>query len=84
MNYGTLEMARSQMVDGLPPIAVLDRVCQACMEGKQHVTNLPKEATFRVMEPLELVHSDICGLMPMTYMGVLGGVHNGSNKALMQ
>jgi hypothetical protein len=42
-------------------------VCEACMQGKQHQQPSHKHAT-RATKVLELIHSDLCGLIePMTY-----------------
>ena len=57
------------MVDGLPSIMATQKVCQACMEGKQHKIAFPTEATFQATKPLELVHSNVCKLVPTTSMG---------------
>jgi transposase InsO family protein len=44
-------------------------VCDACMEGKQHRQPSHKPAT-RASEALELIHSDLCGVIsPTTYGG---------------
>ena len=42
--------------------------CEHCLYGKQ--TQSPhKRGSTRKSEPLELVHSDVCGPMPMASMG---------------
>ncbi|CAL2228056.1 unnamed protein product [Prunus armeniaca] len=38
-------------------------VCEGYMLGKQHRDSFPLESTWRATSPLELVHTDICGLM---------------------
>src|SRR5271154_6318789 len=44
-------------------------VCEACLEGKQHRQPSHQPAT-RAKEPLELIHSDLCGpIDPTTYGG---------------
>jgi transposase InsO family protein len=35
--------------------------CEACVMGKAHRAPTPQAAAFRAQEPLELVHSDVCG-----------------------
>jgi len=60
----------AKMVDGMK---IKDRttvgVCEACLEGKQHRQPSHKPAT-RAREPLELIHSDLCGpIEPTTYGG---------------
>ena len=37
--------------------------CIACAQGKQHASPVPRQADTRATEPLQLVHSDICGPM---------------------
>jgi len=43
-------------------------VCDACMEGKQHRQQSHKPAT-RATQPLELIHSDLCGPIDPTSFG---------------
>ena len=40
--------------------------CEACIAGKLHRAAMPRAAERRATEPLELIHSDICGPMPVT------------------
>ena len=49
------------MVRGLPPIDEADRVCEACLAGKQRRASFPHQALNRAETVLELVHADICG-----------------------
>ena len=44
-------------------------VCEACIERKQHQLSFPTERTRRATNPLEIVHSDVCGPMRTTSMG---------------
>ena len=48
------------MVQGLPPIAKLNQVCEGYIYGKMHRHPFPKTA-WRARAPLELMHADICG-----------------------
>jgi hypothetical protein len=41
----------------------LHHVCEACIEGKHQGTSFPKDEATRASKLLELVHSDVCGLM---------------------
>src|SRR3984885_12010336 len=43
-------------------------VCEACLEGKQHRQPSHQPAT-RATEPLELIHSDLCGQIDPTTFG---------------
>ena len=54
-------LACKGMVKGLPKaFPTLERVCTGCMMGKQNRESFPK-SSHRAKEPLELVHSDLCG-----------------------
>ncbi len=71
---GHLNMARLKdldaMVNGMNLKEVpLHHVCEACIEGKHQRTSFPKDETIRVSKLLELVHSDVCGLMKTTSCG---------------
>ena len=60
----------ARMVDGMK---IKSRtsvgVCEACLEGKQHRQPSHQPAT-RATEPLELIHSDLCGpIDPTSYGG---------------
>ena len=35
--------------------------CESCLEGKQHRNPFPRHSNSRAKEPLELVHTDVCG-----------------------
>ncbi|KAF7817945.1 Retrovirus-related Pol polyprotein from transposon TNT 1-94 [Senna tora] len=56
-------MINKQMLKGLPQLEVRDNVvCAGCQYGKAH--QLPyEESNFRAKAPLELVHSDVFGLV---------------------
>lgn len=60
----------AKMVEGMKiKVRTTVGVCEACLEGKQHRQPSHKPAT-RAKEPLELVHSDLCGpIEPTTYGG---------------
>jgi transposase InsO family protein len=58
------------MVDGMNLKEVpLHHVCEACIEGKQQRTSFTKDEATRASKLLELVHSDVCGLMKTTSRG---------------
>jgi hypothetical protein len=60
----------AKMVDGMEiKVRTTVGVCEACLEGKQHRQPSHQPAT-RAKEPLELIHSDLCGpIDPTTYGG---------------
>ena len=57
------------MVLGLPEIQNGEVVCQGCVLGKGHKEPFPKESKWRANEPLELMHSDLCGPMQTASLG---------------
>ena len=44
-------------------------VCKGCLSGKQHREPFPKLATFCSTCKLGLIHSDVCGKMPVESLG---------------
>ena len=43
--------------------------CQACIEGKLHKSQSPATGGKRAKQPLELVHSDVCGKIETSSLG---------------
>ncbi|GKU98369.1 hypothetical protein SLEP1_g11381 [Rubroshorea leprosula] len=73
LNFQSLKLlAQGQMVKGLPSIHNPDQLCEACTLGKHHRMPFAAEHQQRATQPLELVHSDVCG--PMNTMS------NGNNR----
>lgn len=61
VNFGGLKMmVQKKMVHGLPSFNHPDQLCEGCQVGKQSRKPFPKESILRAMEPLQLVHTDIC------------------------
>ncbi|GJV24619.1 retrovirus-related pol polyprotein from transposon TNT 1-94 [Tanacetum coccineum] len=58
---GLKELARKNMVHGLPNLNYDDHFCEDCVLGKQTWTSFPRNANYRAKELLELIHSDLCG-----------------------
>ena len=60
----------ARMVDGMKiKSRTTVGVCEACLEGKQH-RQPSHQASNKGQEPLELIHSDLCGpIDPTTYGG---------------
>ena len=50
-----------QISDITPP----DPICEPCLAGKQHRGPIPKVAQHRATKPLELIHSDLHGPLPV-------------------
>ncbi|CAL2238017.1 unnamed protein product [Prunus armeniaca] len=64
LNERSIKLLENQgMVHGLPHLEQKSVVCDGCMLGKQHRDSFPLESTWRASNPLELVHTDICGPM---------------------
>jgi len=58
------------MVEGLPTVTRVEKVCDGCVLGKQHITPFPKVSSYRAEKCLELVHADLCGhITPKTVGG---------------
>jgi hypothetical protein len=70
LNFGGLkELSIKKMVNGLPSINQPDQLCEGCLVGKQHRESFPKESMSRAKQPLELIHSDICGPIEPASLG---------------
>nr|GEX68420.1 copia-type polyprotein [Tanacetum cinerariifolium] len=56
LNFGDLKLLSSKgMVKGL------DHIDHPCLFGKHARSSFPKESTSRAKEPLQLIHTDLCG-----------------------
>ena len=58
---GMQRMLASEAVRGMPPLRFTGQVCHSCQLGKHARTKMPKQATHRSTNILELVYSDVCG-----------------------
>ncbi|KAI5351900.1 hypothetical protein L3X38_004791 [Prunus dulcis] len=64
LNLRSLKQLREkEMVHGLPHLEDVNGVCAGCQMGKQHRDWFPKEQAWRAKNPLELIHTDLCGPM---------------------
>ena len=73
LNYDCLKMLDSKsLVKGLSfnQNEIFDRKCQGCAYGKQHRLPFPKKSDHECKQPLELIHTDVCG--PMSINSVVG------------
>ncbi len=69
LNMASLKKLET-MVNGMNLKEVsLHHVCEACIKGKHQRTYFPKDEMTRAFKLLELVHSDVCGLMKTTSHG---------------
>lgn len=68
INYEYVQrMFRDSLVDRMKITSITrpDPICEPCLAGKQHPGPIPKTASFRAIKPLELVHIDLHGPMPV-------------------
>ena len=64
INYDILFLLRNKGVFGLPTIPRKLKQCDACILGK-HKKQPFHHSTFRAYRKFELIHSDLCGPMPV-------------------
>jgi len=71
LNFRALgDLSAKHMVEGLPTVTRVEKVCDGCVLGKQHRTPFPKVSSYRAEKCLELVHADLCGhITPKTVGG---------------
>ena len=63
-NFGGLKtLQQKNMVIGLPQIECPQQVCEECVVSKQHRNQFSQGRSWRAKKALELVHSEICGLI---------------------
>ncbi|CAL1392261.1 unnamed protein product [Linum trigynum] len=63
-------LVQGNMVNGMPLIDHVEKICDVCMVGKQRRNSFPGKAKYRATEPLQLVHGDLCGpITPSTHGG---------------
>lgn len=64
VNYGSMnKMYSSELVEGLPAIIKLVKLCDVCQYDKQCRKPFPKETVLKAYQKLNLVHTDIYGPM---------------------
>ena len=62
LNFRALrELGKKHLVEGMPVVDRVERVCDGCTLGKQHRTPFPKQSAFRAKKGLDLFHADLCG-----------------------
>ena len=71
LNFGGLKtLQQKNMVTGLPQITVSSQFCEECVVSKQHRSQFPQGKSWRAKSVLELIHSDICGPINPSSIGV--------------
>jgi hypothetical protein len=67
VNFQSLyHMTTRGLVCGVPHVPHVKRICESCILGKHHRDKFPKRRTTETKRILELVHTDICGPLPVT------------------
>jgi hypothetical protein len=66
LNFPALQkLSKDEMVQGLPSIVGVGKLCDGCLISKQKRSPFPRQASYRATKHLELVHGDLCGpIMP--------------------
>ena len=63
LNYSYIDhLIKGKLVEGMSySSGEVDRECEACAQGKMHRIPFPKKSEKETHQPLQLVHSDLCG-----------------------
>eukprot|EP00253_Pinus_taeda_P027966 PITA_27966 len=69
VNILTKLLQQKQMVRELLPIKEIASTCECCILGKKHHESFLKGVAYREKQPLELVHTDLCGPMRTQSIG---------------
>jgi transposase InsO family protein len=70
LNFASMKkMQQKEMVCGLPALTEVEDVCAGCASGKHHREKFIKEQVWRASNPLELIHTDLCGPMQNDSVG---------------
>lgn len=59
------DLSAKNMVTGIPSIPTHREVCTGCQLGKQSRQSFPRQSEHRATRPLELIHIDLCGPLPI-------------------
>ncbi|CAN6686650.1 unnamed protein product [Malus baccata var. baccata] len=64
LNFHSLKrLEKLQMVIGLPELQETKEPCEGCILGKHHRESVEIGNAWRASQPLELIHTDVCGPM---------------------
>ncbi|KAI5336317.1 hypothetical protein L3X38_015584 [Prunus dulcis] len=70
LNFASMKkVQQTQMVLGLPDFSEKEGVCEGCVYGKSHREPFENEKPWRAKNPLELIHTDVCGPMQNESIG---------------
>jgi hypothetical protein len=62
-------LAHKHMVRGMPEIDRVEDIYDGCILGKQHRAPFPCTSAYRADRALNLVHTDMCGLITLATLG---------------
>ena len=63
-------LIKDKLVEGMNcSSGEVNRECEACAQGKMHRIPFPKKSEKKTSQPLELIHSDLCGPMHVDSIG---------------
>ncbi|KAM0988950.1 hypothetical protein ACFX2A_013056 [Malus domestica] len=64
LNFHSLKrLEKLQMLTGLPELQETKEPCEGCILGKHHMDSFETGSAWRASQPLELIHTDVCGPM---------------------
>ncbi|CAN6586525.1 unnamed protein product [Malus baccata var. baccata] len=67
LNMTSLEnLQKHEMVQRIPKMDQCSETCEGCVFGKHHRDPFEAGKAWRAIKPLELIHTDMCGLMQTT------------------
>ena len=70
LNFGSLELlSKKRMVSELPCINHPGQLCEGCLLRKQFRNSFLKESYSKAKKPLELIHTDVCGIITPSSLG---------------
>nr|KYP39567.1 Retrovirus-related Pol polyprotein from transposon TNT 1-94 [Cajanus cajan] len=70
LNFGSLsQLAKKEMVIGLPHIEKSDATCESCMLGKQARNPFKVHLETRSKDVLEVIYTDVCGPFEVPSLG---------------
>jgi hypothetical protein len=71
LNFGYInKLAQGNLVTGMKYTkGETNQECEACTRAKMHRIPVPKQSSNRMTQPLELIHSDVCGPMNTDSIG---------------
>ena len=64
------QLIKDNLVEGMNcSTGKVNRECEACTQGKMHRLPFPKKSEKKTCQPLEMIHSDLCGPMNVDSIG---------------